>query len=73
MMIPSPIKINPERCEEYWWRYFDLLEKNKEYYEVLKISLEKADQVKKEMEIITAKMEEHLNCCEYCQAWLKSF
>jgi hypothetical protein len=72
MQISSSIK-EPQHCEEYWWRYFDLVDKNQELIKAQKISPEKANQVKKEIADIVAEMTRHLNCCEYCLAWLRSF
>jgi len=72
MQISSSTK-ELKHCEEYWWRYFDLEEKNRELIEARKISQVKADQVKKEIAVIVAEIDHHLTVCEYCQAWLRSF
>jgi hypothetical protein len=58
---------------EYWRGYLQLVEKNHELVEERRKSSGKEARIIQEMRAITDAMNQHMLCCEECQAWLRSF
>lgn len=62
----------PPRCEEYWQRYYLLLEKCREFSEAQKAGVN-ISQLERDVQIILDGIKQHFRCCKQCHDWFWSF